>query len=296
MTLSEILTRFIQHARAVSLYCEEALVQRQRRFDSFAALHGHKPLAECKPFDLSDWIEDNPGWKSTATRKAVANQINAAINWAVREGRIASNPFRNVNYAEADPRPALPDAALEQIELFASKPFERALRFLRLTGCRLSDLCRMTWADIDQERACVVLQVHKSRKKTGRPKVIVLVKEAVELLAEVRRASQCGSGQEGGRQVFLNSAGTPWTRRTLGQQLRRLKAKHGIEQKATLHGIRHQFGTEAVRNGAPLKMVSMQLGHASTAITERYYVDLTGEIEGLRRAAEASMGKHSNGS
>jgi len=283
MIVREIIDKYLRHAEAVNLYCPEALAQRRQTLGLFAEAQGALPIDDCRPFHLTDWIEEHDRWKSSSTKKARANQVNACFNWAAGGGRIAQNPFRSVNYPEADPRPCLPDDTLHMIENLANKAFERACRFLRLTGCRLSDLCRMNWADVDLVRGVVILARHKSRKRTKKPKVIALTTAAAELLVEVRSLHPKAGGED---PVFTNNRGTCWTRRTLGQQLRRIKDRYGIATAATLHGIRHQFGTEAVRRGASLKMVSLQLGHSSVLVTEKYYLHLDKDIEAIRAAAE----------
>src|SRR5450631_1472379 len=91
--------------------------------------------------------------------------------------------------------------------------------------------------------------------------------------------------------IFLNNRKTPWSRRTLGQQLLRMKARDEVSTVATLHGVRHQFASEAVKNGASLKAVSLQLGHADIAITSKMYVHLDGDTDFMREAAELAMPK-----
>src|SRR5229473_7303811 len=92
--VSDIVDAYLRHSQAVGTHGESALAERLRTFKRFKATFGHLLISECKAFMLADWIESNPGWRSTATRKAKANQINAAFNWAVDEDRILRNPFR----------------------------------------------------------------------------------------------------------------------------------------------------------------------------------------------------------
>jgi integrase len=285
MTVRELLLLYLTHGAAVGLHNAESLIQRQRRFAAFAKVHGDKLTTDCQPWMLSDWIEGLPRLKSSATRKAYADQINAAFNWAVDGRRIAENPFRSVGYPESEPRACMPDDALEKIESLSNGPFETALRFLRLTGCRLGELCNATWPEFDLDRGLWTIQKHKTRGTSRKAKMVALVHEAVELLAAIK----IKAGDR--KTVFVNTRGRPWHGDTLGKQLRRMKSRHGLEVKATLHGIRHQVGTEAIRNGAPLKMVSLQLGHANVAITERYYCHTDGYLEELKRAAQASLPK-----
>lgn len=262
VTVADVVTAYLRHSAAATLHCAESLAERQRTLNAFAATFGPLECDTLKPFHLQDWIDSHPAWKSISTRRAKANQIRAVFQWACDGERIGRNPFRMVRYAEAERRPDMPDATLASLCDLANKPFERALRWLRLTGCRLSELCRAQWSDVDLERGVWIIQRHKSRRFTCKPKVVALVPEAVALLRSIAKADGT---------IFLNTRNKPWTRRTLGQQLRRMKDRHKIDEAATLHGIRHAAASAAIGNGAPLKLVAEQLGHSTTAITERYY-------------------------
>jgi integrase len=299
--VQDVIDAYLLHAKAVGLFCAEALADRERtllrgtrRNHGFAQTHGQLAIEECRRFHLSQWIESNPRWRSSSTRKAKANQVNAAFNWAAREGLIASNPFAGVNYDEADPRPPMRDDELDALLGRANKCWERAVRFLRLTGCRLSDVCRMRWRDVDWPLAAVLLHKHKSRKKSKKPKVLVLIRDAAVLLFELWRlrygTEVVGSGH-GDDYVFLNNKGTPWNRGTLGQHLRRLKERYRLDMPATLHGLRHQVGTQVIKNKGSLKLLSKGLSHSSSAVTERFYVHLDEEIEAVRETMELGKPK-----
>ncbi len=281
-TVRALIALYLRHSAVIELHCPAAMEDRTATLGLFAESYGDIPAADCKPFHLTDFIEGRTSWRSAATRRGKASSVRACFAWAFEEERIPRNPFKSVRYVEAERRPDMPDEILERVQRLANKRFEVAIRFLRLTACRLSELSRAEWPDMDLERGIWTIHRHKSRKSTGRPKLVALVPEAVSLLHALR--AETPPGYQG--TVFLNNRGTAWNRITLGQHLRRMKRRHGIETPATLHGIRHRFGSCAIAAGAPLKLVSAQMGHATTAVTERYYVDLSGEIEALRAAAQ----------
>jgi integrase/recombinase XerD len=295
LCVREILSLYLRHSRARGLHSGEALADRERVFGAFAEYIavgdrvklGDLPAGEAKPYHLTDFVDSHPEWKSAATRRNNANMIRAAFSWAFDQERIDRHPFRRVRYPESERRPDMPDDVFERLGQLANKHFERAIRFLRLTGCRMSELCRATWDQFDVIRAVWAIPQHKSRKVTGKARVVVLVPEALEMFLALSRARRPG----GSPYVFTNCRGTPWNRLTLGQTLRRLKRRHGIDVKATLHGLRHRYGTCAVANGAPIKLVSAQLGHSTVVVTEKYYVDLNGELEALREAAKRAQPK-----
>jgi integrase len=308
LTVRDVVALYLRHSKATGLHGPDALADRERVLGHFARDLGDTPVTDLKPFHLSDWIEQNPKWKSVSTRRTRASAVRACFHWAAESERIERNPFWKVRYAEAERRPELPDPVIERVASLANKAYERAVRFLRLTGCRLSELCRATWADVDLDRGVWTIPWHKSRKHTHRPKVVALVAEAVQLLQVVRnvvpavQAGAAGRAEAAGNEreaavaasgaIFLNNAGRPWNRRALAQQLRRMKARYGITEKATLHGIRHRMATAAIANGASLKLVSTQLGHSTTAITERYYVHIGPEhLDAIRQAAALGVPK-----
>ncbi len=301
-TVADVIDLYLRYSRAVGLHCPEALADRERTLGLFAEVHGALPISECKPFHLSDWIEAHPTWKSVSTRRAKANEIRAAFQWACNGERIDRNPFLKVRYAEAERRPEMPDDVLDKLCALANKPYERAARFMRLTGCRCSELCRARWRDVDLERGVWTIPYHKSKHATKRPKIVALVKEAVDLLTEIRaiavvRVADSKAGMPTKNVptdadfIFTNTRGRPWNRRTLGQQIERMKRRYGIECKASLHGIRHKFAGQAVANGAPIALISAQLGHQSISTTQRYYVDLSGSMDAIRAAAEMAKRK-----
>lgn len=287
LTVRDIITLYLRHSEASGVHGPEALADRLRTFGLFVETCGNLRVTDAKPYHLTDFIEAHPTWRSVSTRRAKANYIRAAFQWAAEQERIDRNPFVRVRYAEAESRPPMPDATLEQFASLGNKSFERAIRFLRFAGCRLSELCVAEWPDMDMERALWTIRKHKSRRFTRKVKIVPLVPEAVNLLKEVRRTQR--SDYLGF--IFLNNRDKPWTRRTLGQQLSRMKKKFGIDSPATLHGIRHQFATSCIVNGAPLKLVSEALGHSSSAITEKYYAHMAQATDAIRRASQLGLPK-----
>lgn len=282
LLVRDIVQLYLRHSQVEGVHCPEAFEERQRTLGWFVADLGDLPVADCRPFHLVDWIEAHPRWRSVSTRRAKANEIRAAFQWAADGERTDRNPFSKVRYAEAERRPELPDDALEQVAHLANKQFESVLIFLRLTGCRLSELCGALWSDMNLEAGVWTIPKHKSRKHTGKSKRVALVPDAVALLRAI--------GEHAGP-IFVNTRGRPWNRRTLGQQLRRLKARHGITTPATLHGIRHRLASAAIAAGAPIKLIAAQLGHSSCAVTERYYTHLEGEMDAIRDAARLGAPK-----
>lgn len=294
-TVSDVIAAYLRHCAIEAVHGEVARLNRARTFAWFCNRYGSMAVNELKAFHLTDFIEARPSWRSVSTRRANANMIRAAFQWAADDERIARNPFRKVRYPEAERRPDMPDDVLERIIQAASKPFERFLRFLRLTGCRIGEAHQAVWADVDLIRGMWTIPKHKTRKITGKAKRVALVAEAVVMLRQMAPFAKEVEPDHASRSfrpcgpIFLNTAGQPWNSGSLEMALKRVKRRLGITHPATLHGIRHRWGSAAIAAGAPLKLVSAQLGHASQVTTELYYVDLSNEFEAIRAAAELSV-------
>lgn len=295
-TVSDVLMLYVRHSERTGLHAPEALADRKRTFKKFADHYGLVPISQAKPYLLSDFIDSHPQWKSQSTRKNKAVQIKAAFQWAADQERISRNPFRSVRYEEAPRRPDLPDETFQSVCRLAPKGYERALLFLRLTACRLSELCQCEWNQCDLDRGVWVIPKHKTIRYTRKAKVIALIPEACELLRRIKEdwtpyKFDCEKARLQARFVFVNRRGNPWTRHTLAQNLARWKRRGLVQTDASLHGIRHRFGSAAAAAGAPVKLVAHQMGHASVTTFERYYCDLTGEIDAVRDAARLAIPK-----
>lgn len=287
MKVRELLESYIRHSLATNLHGPAALDARKHTFLLFNARYGDERVADMKRWHLTEFIEGTTAWASVSTRRAKACHVKAAFQWAFEEERIGRNPFSSVKYGEAERRPDLPDADFARLCHLANKPVERAARFLRLTWCRVSELCRAEFEHFDLERGEWTIARHKSRKRSGKPKVISLVPEAIALIraAAAERLPGLAVGI-----AFLNNRGRPWKRGTLAAWLRRTKRKHGFETQATLHGLRHRGASCAIGNGAPLKLVAEQLGHSNTQVCEAYYWNRNADhIEAIRSATQAGV-------
>lgn len=281
MTVREVLDAYMRHAAAVNLHSLESRRNREQAFRLFCDVLGDAPADDIKAYHLTDFVENHSSWRSASTRRSRALYFKAAFEWAAKQERISRNPFAKVRYQEAERRPEMPDPVFIYLASESNKPFERACRFLRMTWCRLSELCRAQWEDVNLDAAVWTIVKHKSRKYQGKPKVVCLVPEAVNLLRELRSLQDDPPTGT----IFLNTRGRPWSKDSLGSYLRNFKRRHGLKEVATLHGLRHRGASAAIGNGASIKLVAEQLGHSSVTITERWYYHPSSQSFASIRAA-----------
>jgi integrase len=191
--------------------------------------------------------------------------LAAILSFAVRRGLLESNPARLVEVNSSGRRERFLNAeefeklgaALAAAEASGANPrFVAIIRLLALTGCRKSEIARLRWSEVDLEDGVLRLANTKTRARlvplSAEARVILTAQNRVEDKPWVFPASR-GDGPAIGLQKFFSGI------------CRRAKLE-GV----TIHSLRHSLASMAVKGGASLFLVGRALGHASTAVTERY--------------------------
>jgi integrase len=188
-TVHEVLKAYLAEARRT--LCAERLVIVQSLLGRFDATCGRLTLSEARPYDLLQWVNANPQFQSEWTRRQVFSIVKRALNWAVEMELIGRNPFRSLrSHGTLPQREPMSDGDFQALMRASPPAYRRLLVFLKFTGCRPGEASRMRWADVQFDQAAVVLQEHKTAKKTGKPRVIPLVPTALKLLVWMRYRRQ----------------------------------------------------------------------------------------------------------
>jgi integrase len=131
-----------------------------------------------------------------------------------------------------------------------------AVRLLALTGCRRGEVTGLTWREVDLD----VRLLRLAETKEGyslRP----LGQAAADLLASLPRHRK-------GESVFGNGDyGRPY--QGLPKAWERIARRAKVEG-ATLHTLRHSFGTLANELGFSEPTIAAMLGHSRGTMTSRY--------------------------
>ena len=161
-----------------------------------------------------------------------------------------------------------------------------AIRLLAFTGCRLSEVLSLKWRDVDLQSGVLNLSDTKTGKRTQ-----VLGTPAISLLAGLPKTP-------GSVWVFPRRADTAEHIRVNHVERAwrlRIRKAAGLDD-VRLHDLRHTVGTYAGQTGANAFLIRDKLGHASTAMTNRYVNrdddplrKLSNQVEG--RIASAMAGE-----
>ncbi|MDE3721376.1 site-specific integrase [Nocardiopsis sp. N85] len=259
---------------------------------------------------------------SAATVQRVRATLRAALNTAVRERLLASNPAKGLrldNGESARPvvwtdqavarweqgveRPAVAVWTVEQTRQFLDFVSDHALyalfHLVVMTGLRRGEVVGLRWEDIDLAHGTVgvarQLQTHPGEgmvesepKSAASRRTLMLDHTTLGVLRRHRHRQQTEAAEHGPQwnprgYVFTAVRGGPMAPERLSRLFRELNTASGLPP-VRFHDLRHGAATLALAAGVELKVVQAMLGHASIVLTADTYASVLPEV--AREAAE----------
>lgn len=224
------------------------------------------------------------GPRSGPTLNRYRQAFAALCSWAIRTRRVPKgwvHPCRGVparkehpgriRFLDDDERARLLTAARA-----SSWPRLYPLVLLAITtGARRGEIERLTWGDVDLQRATAMVKVTKN----GSPKVLPLVPAVVELLALLRQDDEKRFAGVARRLVFRSH-------RRPDQPFNFNPVWHEALKAAKIrdfrfHDLRHSCASYLAQSGASLLEIADLLGHRDLKMTRRYSHLATGSKAAL---------------
>ncbi|HEX6710973.1 MAG TPA: tyrosine-type recombinase/integrase [Rubrobacter sp.] len=223
--------------------------------------------------------------------------LSMALNQAVADGLIPSNPAGRVKKAASRGKRSLRSLSLEEASRLTAAEGTRdeALILVALrTGLRQGELAALRWEDVDLASARPVIAVRRSANtrtstvrltttKTGEERRVRIGPRTVEILkahrVRQRKERMAAKSWEDPGIVFPNRRGKIRRRDSVIISFRRLLQEAALPLEIRFHDLRHTAGTLALRQGMPLHAVSKMLGHADPAMTLRRYAHVLEDME-----------------
>lgn len=233
-----------------------------------------------------------------ATSRRVFATLRGALNKAVRQGVLATNPCANVELeSEVEHRrPSMvwqPAQARAFLKHVAADRLFAMYQVVITCGLRRGEVIAVRWEDVDLEAGLMLIhrstvqiggKIYEGAPKTKRSRRIVpLDSDTVAALRAHRRRQakeQLAAGAEWANsesRVFTRSDGAALVPEAVSRNFRALSAAAEVPV-IRFHDLRHTSASLALAGGVPMRVVSDRLGHSTIAITSDLYTKVYDEV------------------
>ena len=203
--------------------------------------------------------------------KSLQRRLSACrsfYRWLLKLGRIGASPADAIRAPKAPrklPQVLDVDEAMQLVEVSTDAPLglrDRALlELFYSSGLRLSEVCALTWSDLDFAQGLVTVLGKGSKQRV------------VPVGSHARNALQAWRDECGGQQtdfVFPGRAGKQISARAVQLRMKRLATQRGVFKRVHPHLLRHSFASHMLESSGDLRGVQELLGHADIATTQIY--------------------------
>ena len=138
------------------------------------------------------------------------------------------------------------------------------------SGLRVSEALALKPSDLDLKNGTVTVKHGKGDKAR-----IVAIDPSAQAIIEKWMERRTRLGLNGRQPLFCtiskgDNFGTSIDSSYVRRLLPRLAQRAGIERRVHPHALRHSLASALAMEGKPLPTITAQLGHSSTAVTDRY--------------------------
>ncbi len=309
LTLNQYLDRWLELAvrlklRAKSFADYEALLGRYIRPSL-----GQRELSSLAPLDFqSVYYRMRASGLSPRTVRYTHSVLHAALEQAVRWRLIERNPASGVeipNPIRREMRVLNPAEARRFLDHAGKTRYGVLLALALTTGMRPSEYLALRWSDVDWQEETVTVSrslekgsgwkfADTKRARSRRPvKLESWVASRLRQMYSID-AARPSTSPEVAQQIFKTRLGRPINSNYLARRFKQLLREAGLPMMR-LYDLRHTAATLALAAGVPAKVVSEQLGHASSAFTLDVYSHVLPHMQAeAAKRVEALLGMNGN--
>jgi len=226
---------------------------------------GNPQLTELTTIKLEEFIQKRILESSSyAARKDFIN-LSSALNKAVRDGYLLTNPFSKIKRIKIPERLPLfySDQDIENLlKVIDNEDVKDFVLFDLNTGLRLGEMASLEWSQIDFEKKFLILTNRSFITKSKRVRTIPLNQIALSIVIK-RKAISCD-------QLVFKFHGLPINQSNFSHTLKRFVLAAKLNPSFNVHTLRHTFASSMVQKGVSIYIVSKLLGHADIKTTQIY--------------------------
>ena len=275
---TQLFRDYLRLQRQRSVNTERAYVGDLRQLAEFLAGRGITAPEQVTLADLRRWLASQQPDESAATIARRAGTARVFFQWAADTGVLHADPaagLRSPRIGRRLPKTLTAAEVRELMDAAAAAAAEsggaRGLRDVAIletlygSGLRVSELCGLDLADLDDARGLVRV-IGKGNKE----RIVPLGVPGRAAVTAWRAVRGQWVSTESGNALFLGVRGARINqrvvRRVVHESLRAVPEAPDVGP----HGLRHAMATHLLEGGADLRSVQEMLGHASLRTTQIY--------------------------
>lgn len=292
---SRPLAEWLAHWRATALEASPRKPATRELYATLARKHletgdlGTIPLGKIKPSHVDALVVKlRDAGLSESTVRSIYTTLRVALDDAVRDGLLATNPAAAVKRPHVARHEAAHLSPADVVRLLDAAKDSRhhlALTLIATTGLRKGEALALRWTDLDLDGGLLRVagtlgrvggKLTVSEPKTTRSRRAVPLSSALTAALKQHRTAQLQERLIAGNQwrdtglVFTTELGGPVDPRNVLRSLQ-VAAERSELGGVGVHTLRHSAATAWLAGGVHIKAVADLLGHSSVAITGDVY-------------------------
>ena len=274
--------------------CTDRTIQYYKNILIFVFDRIHKAADEVTVDDIRYYlaIRQRQDKASKTTANNELRVLGSFYKYLQEEEILLKNPILKIEKIKEKKKKkeAFTEIEIEKIRDATKNYREKAIVDILLsTGCRVSELVSIKISDIDGNKLVVHGKGEKDRTVYLNAKALISLERYLAERNDTNPYVFCGGyfakDDKNKMNRYQCSKNGEWYKNpdlvsdshadigTIGQLMRRLKRRAGIETRCHPHKFRRTCATMALRHGMPIEQVSKMLGHESIETTQ-IYLDL----------------------
>ena len=236
-----------------------------------------KQLKYIRLVDLQSFADSliDEGLKPASQHRILAS-VKSLITFAHKIGYLkydVSRPLRVPKFKDCLSERILSEAEVQRIIGMENNPRNRLLlRILYAGGIRVSELCRLTWSNMQSRDKGGQMTVFGKGSKTN---TIIVPNPLWDDLVAYRGDTHDGSP------VFRSRKGGHLSPCQVWRIVKKAAKRAGIKKAISPHWFRHAHASHALDRGAKISLVQTTLSHVSVQTTGKYLHAKPGESSSM---------------
>jgi integrase len=247
------------------------------------------PLSKATPAVWAGWRRRIPGDLQPATVNRLLNDVRAAMATAYPGGVLPAETRAKLKAEagatvarEVKTLPASDIMKLNDAAASVDAHFGRLVMVLAATGARLSQVARITVADVQTE-ALRIMMPASAKGRATKARTPHAVPIGADILARLKPALE---GRAGNEILLTQKSGDSWT---VAAQMQRPWTKAriaaGLPAGTVPYDLRHSSIVRTLGAGVPIRFVAMMHDTSVAMIEAHYSRFITSEVEAAARGA-----------